>query len=350
MTQPQHEPNSGNASFPRVERMLEISALVEMCRSPYGLENYSPLLGHCYLLLNLAAEVSQADVPDLEMVAQQLRLLPCPVIGVGSAVPAALLRGLDIVVDSLQETETIIRNVMEHPLAAMTLVQVLRHNEDVDAQQGLLAESFAYASLQGAAEFLRELKTLQVSSVLPHGPRHSVAVERRGSELSITLNRPQQRNAYSTTMRESLYAALQLLKADESLEKAVISGAGSCFSIGGDLGEFGMVSDSATAHAIRSSRPIGRLLLELESQLEFRLHRACIGAGIELPAFANRVVANKNTFIQLPEIKLGLIPGAGGTVSILRRMGRQRTAYLALSARKINASTALEWGLIDAII
>ena len=57
-----------------------------------------------------------------------------------------------------------------------------------------------------------------------------------------------------------------------------------------------------------------------------------------------------NTFIQLPEIKLGLLPGAGGTVSILRRIGRHRTAYLALSARRISAATALQWGLVDAII
>ncbi|MBW2546968.1 MAG: enoyl-CoA hydratase/isomerase family protein, partial [Deltaproteobacteria bacterium] len=51
----------------------------------------------------------------------------------------------------------------------------------------------------------------------------------------------------------------------------------------------------------------------------------------------------------LPEITMGLIPGAGGTVSILRRIGRQRTAYLCLSAKRITAPTALEWGLIDSI-
>ena len=64
---------------------------------------------------------------------------------------------------------------------------------------------------------------------------------------------------------------------------------------------------------------------------------------------ATTVVADSNTFFQLPEIKLGLLPGAGGTVSILRRIGRHRTAYLALSARRINAATALEWGLVDEI-
>ncbi len=51
----------------------------------------------------------------------------------------------------------------------------------------------------------------------------------------------------------------------------------------------------------------------------------------------------------LPELGLGLIPGAGGTVSVTRRIGRWRTAYLVLSGRTIDADTALDWGLIDAI-
>ena len=72
-----------------------------------------------------------------------------------------------------------------------------------------------------------------------------------------------------------------------------------------------------------------------------------MGAGIELPAFARRVVAAEDAFFQLPELSLGLIPGAGGTVSIPRRIGRQRTARLALSGERLDAATALEWGLVD---
>jgi enoyl-CoA hydratase/carnithine racemase len=74
------------------------------------------------------------------------------------------------------------------------------------------------------------------------------------------------------------------------------------------------------------------------------------GAGVEIPTFGHRVTATRNTFFQLPEIRFGLIPGAGGCVSIPARIGRQRAAYMALSAKKINAATALQWGLIDAIV
>jgi enoyl-CoA hydratase/carnithine racemase len=74
-----------------------------------------------------------------------------------------------------------------------------------------------------------------------------------------------------------------------------------------------------------------------------------VGAGIELPAFVGRIVAAPGTAFRLPEIGMGLIPGAGGTVSIPRRIGRWRTLWLALTGDALDVPTALSWGLIDAI-
>ena len=91
------------------------------------------------------------------------------------------------------------------------------------------------------------------------------------------------------------------------------------------------------------------LIAKLGDQLTIRLHGACIGAGIELPAFASRVEADSETWFQLPEVSFGLVPGAGGTVSILKRIGRARLAAMALTGDPLDAATALEWGLIDEI-
>jgi enoyl-CoA hydratase/carnithine racemase len=74
-----------------------------------------------------------------------------------------------------------------------------------------------------------------------------------------------------------------------------------------------------------------------------------MGSGIELAAFADQVVAAPDTQIALPELALGLVPGAGGTVSLPRRIGRLRTAWLAFSGRTIDAEVALAWGLVDAV-
>jgi enoyl-CoA hydratase/carnithine racemase len=79
------------------------------------------------------------------------------------------------------------------------------------------------------------------------------------------------------------------------------------------------------------------------------LHGACIGAGIEMTAFAGHLIAAQGTTFALPEVGFGLVPGAGGTVSMPRRIGRQRTALLALSGQPIDAGLAHQWGLIDAI-
>jgi enoyl-CoA hydratase/carnithine racemase len=97
------------------------------------------------------------------------------------------------------------------------------------------------------------------------------------------------------------------------------------------------------------TRSPARLLAGMAERVQVELHGACIGAGIELAAFARRVVARPDTRIHLPEIRMGLIPGAGGTASLPRRIGRQRTAFLALSGRWVDAETARAWGLVDAL-
>ncbi len=321
----------------------EFETLSESLRD---LEVYSPLLEQRFLLLDADSALPRAA----ETLAHRLRRLPVPVIAVGNISSRVLASGVDTIVTEAKEARLLIANIVNYPLAAMTLVQLLRHNEEVTPEQGLLAESLAYASLQGGPECAHALAAAPTPAPTTDEPERAVLMERRDAVLHIVFNRPHARNAYSTALRDGLYEALQLLRMDASLKRAVVSGAGSCFSIGGDLREFGMRPDTATAHAVRSSRNVPLALLELGPRLEFHLHRACIGAGIELPAFAARVVANRNTFVQLPEITLGLLPGAGGTVSIARRIGRQRTAYLALSARRINAQTALRWGLVDAVI
>jgi hypothetical protein len=74
------------------------------------------------------------------------------------------------------------------------------------------------------------------------------------------------------------------------------------------------------------------------------MHGACIGAGIEIAAFAGRVEAREGTRIRLPELSMGLVPGAGGTVSLPRRIGQWRTAFLVLAGIPVELPTALAWG------
>ena len=150
-------------------------------------------------------------------------------------------------------------------------------------------------------------------------------------------------------MRDALCEALSVAEMDDTVEEVVISGNGPSFCAGGDLSEFGQVRDAAEAHLSRTTRSAGGLLASLDCRTRVQVHGACISAGIEVPAFADSIGAKPDAFFQLPEISFGLVPGAGGTVSVTRRIGRHRTAYMALTNERIPAQTALAWGLVDNI-
>ena len=184
---------------------------------------------------------------------------------------------------------------------------------------------------------------------LPPDPEPPVLTSRHDDELHIVLNRPHRHNAVTMALRDALSEALTLAAADDSITAVHLSGNGPSFCSGGDLGEFGSFPDPAIAHVTRLTRSPARLAHLIADKLHVHLHGSCMGAGIEVPALAHHVIADPDTVIALPELGLGLVPGAGGTASIPRRIGRQRTAALAFSGARIDAATALAWGLVDEI-
>jgi enoyl-CoA hydratase/carnithine racemase len=176
-----------------------------------------------------------------------------------------------------------------------------------------------------------------------------VLVERDDHRLALVLNRPEVRNALDRQMRDALLEALAVPAADPTLTDIDIRGNGPVFCSGGDLDEFGSFDDPASAHLVRTSTSIGRAIAAIADRTTVHLHGSCAGSGVELAGFANTVLATPDTTLSLPEIGLGLIPGAGGTVSLVRRAGRHRIALLALSGVAIRADVGVEWGLVDGI-
>ena len=249
-----------------------------------------------------------------------------------------------------QDSAPLLAGIERAPIAATILVQLLRAIHGIPIESALTAESLAYSTLQAGPEFrawLAANRAAAPAKPVDEGP--AVVMSREDETLELELNRASNHNAMSVEMRDALIEALQLVLADESIRTVRISGRGKCFSTGGDLTEFGTAPDPATAHLVRSMALPGRLLAQCARRVTVNVHGACIGSGIEFPAFAARVVAKPDAYFQLPELQFGLIPGAGGCVSISRRIGYQRTAWLVLSGKRINVRRALEWGLIDAV-
>lgn len=239
-------------------------------------------------------------------------------------------------------------SVQRSPRAAIVLAETLRLTSAAPVAEGLVIESLAYGLLQSGPEHAAWLAQ-RGDWIRPPLPGAPVLTARTDAELTITLNRPRLQNAYDYAMRDALCEALALAVADDSIGRVVLEGAGRSFCIGGDLREFGTRPDAVTAHLVRRTRSAAPYLAACASKLTAKVHGNCLGSGIEIAAFASRVTATPDTVIRLPELALGLIPGAGGTVSVTARAGRARTAYLALSGAPLDASAALGWGVVDVI-
>jgi enoyl-CoA hydratase/carnithine racemase len=249
-------------------------------------------------------------------------------------------------------TEELVQRVDRWPQAAATCDDVLRSLDPAaPTRGGLITESLAYSTLQSGREF-RDWLARRGPASSPSTP-DPVLVERQGDSLSIWLNRPARHNAFSTGMRHALLEALTIAQVDLSVHQVVLAGKGPSFCSGGDLAEFGSFEDPASAHFARTrynpARALDELAVRLGERLIARVHGQVLGSGLEMAAFCGRVEAHPDSHFGLPELALGLIPGAGGTVSITRRTGRWRTAYLVLSGRTITTATARQWGLVDAV-
>ncbi|HKJ25296.1 MAG TPA: enoyl-CoA hydratase/isomerase family protein [Myxococcota bacterium] len=328
--------------------------LVEACErlaSPWASDSFSAACGQPWVAVELAGAAPSPDAADA--LRRGLAELPCPSFAIvperGAPAARELADAFDVVLEPGDALAPLVEAVKRAPLAAAALAQLLRGGEARSVEQGLVAESSVYSMLQAGPEFaawLASQPTLRPE--IPESP--PLVAAREGAQLELVLANPAKRNAYSAELRDRLCEALQLAVADEAIEEIVLRGEGPAFCAGGDLDEFGLLVDPATAHAIRTTRSAARLLARCAGRVRAEIHGACVGAGIELPAFAGRVVARSDAWMQLPELAMGLVPGAGGTVSLPRRIGRQRTAWLALSGARVGAETAASWGLVDEIV
>ncbi|HRE01594.1 MAG TPA: enoyl-CoA hydratase/isomerase family protein [Ilumatobacteraceae bacterium] len=295
--------------------------------------------------------------PSTTQQLDSLGSLPLVVVGVAHETGAGLAVADVVVGPDDPALAAIITTIETNPIAATSLAVLLRMTTALDTSSGdavdvaLAAESATYSTLQAGAEFATWRAGRSGSAPAPD-PADAVVIERSSADdrqLTIWLNRPHRHNAFSRSMRDALCDALALAVVDDQITSIELRGNGPSFCSGGDLGEFGGFDDPASAHHTRLTRSPARLMHRIGDRCTAYLHGFCIGAGIELPAFCHRIVATPDARIGLPEVSLGLVPGAGGTVSLPRRIGRQRTAYLALSGVQLTAPEALAWGLVDAI-
>lgn len=239
------------------------------------------------------------------------------------------------------------RSVGEHPQAAGALTRHLRAVEGLDVPDGLVLESRLFSELLAGEEFAGWLAAR--GTPRPPDDLHRVLVDRVDDDLVITLDRPARRNAYDAAMRDQLLEALEIAKLDPAV-RVTVRGSGPDFCAGGDLDEFGTARDLVAAHRTRVAASPGRAIHGIRERVAVEVHGNAIGSGIEIAAFAGTVRATPGARFGLPELTMGLVPGAGGTVSLTRRVGRHRLLWWALTGTRLDATTARSWGLVDELL
>jgi enoyl-CoA hydratase len=181
-----------------------------------------------------------------------------------------------------------------------------------------------------------------------------VSTERDGFVAVVTIDHPPV-NALSTPLLEELEDELDALDEDEGVRAIVLKGAGErAFVAGADISEFPSLREAAAeAQESGSARGIQKLGVRMDaSRTPFvaAIHGFCLGGGLELAMCCDIRVAAEDAQLGQPEIKLGLIPGGGGTQRLPRLVGIGRAQLLNLTGDFIDARTAYEWGLVEKVV
>src|SRR5438874_5180579 len=171
----------------------------------------------------------------------------------------------------------------------------------------------------------------------------SVDLDRRGRVAVLTVNNPPV-NALSQHVRQGLHDGLKQAIADSATQAIVIACAGRTFIAGADITEFGKPPADPSLHSVLD------LIEGSPKPVVAAIHGTALGGGLEVTLACHYRVGVKDARFGLPEVKLGLLPGAGGTQRLPRVVGPQKALAMIVSGDPIRADEALKVGLIDEIV
>ncbi|MGG4609604.1 2,3-dehydroadipyl-CoA hydratase PaaF [Providencia sp. Me31A] len=165
--------------------------------------------------------------------------------------------------------------------------------------------------------------------------------------LTLTLNRPEVRNALSTDCLELLVKHLEQADNEDEIGAIVITGSPRFFAAGADLKE---LQQQTVASALADKRPqVWHRLSMISKPIITAANGYALGAGFELLLASDIIIAGESARFGLPEITLGLIPGAGGTQRLIRTVGKSLAMQMVLTGEPMSAKQALQAGLISEI-
>jgi enoyl-CoA hydratase len=179
-----------------------------------------------------------------------------------------------------------------------------------------------------------------------------VSTEQDGFVAVVTIDNPPM-NALSAALLDELETAIAALDADDSVRAVVLRGGGErAFVAGADIKEFPSLRESPPAEggSARGIQQLGSRMDEARTPFVAAIQGFCLGGGLELAMCCDVRVASEDAQLGQPEIKLGLIPGGGGTQRLPRLVGQGRAMLMNLTGDFVDAVTAERWGLVERVV
>lgn len=175
--------------------------------------------------------------------------------------------------------------------------------------------------------------------------------QKDGPIARVTLNRPERLNALDLQMRDDLSEVLPAVWADDEVRVVVFKGAGEkAFSVGADLNDFGTAPSIMASRHARWARDNWSLFIHSPKPLIAAIHGFALGVGCELALLCDLRIASEDAVLALPEVELGMIPGAGGSQTVSRVVKRGAGTELLLWGSRLSAAEALRIGLVQRVV
>ena len=173
---------------------------------------------------------------------------------------------------------------------------------------------------------------------------NGVTATRDGTVLRLTLDRQDKLNAVDTPLLTELAVRLGDAAADDSVRAVLLTGAGRAFCSGGDL------TGGDTRGAVLAANEVVRAITALPKPVVAGVHGPAVGFGCPLALACDLVVAARSAFFQLAFSQVGLMPDGGASALLPASIGRARATRMALTAEKVPAAVAFEWGMISHVV
>ena len=178
----------------------------------------------------------------------------------------------------------------------------------------------------------------------------TILVSKKEGIVYLTLNRPDVRNAISQQMIDEILETLRLIDRDDEIRIVIITGAGKAFMAGADIAELKRMKPMDILRWNEGVVRINAGLEKLRQPVIAAINGAAMGGGMELAISCTFRIMAESAKMGLPEVKLGIIPGTGGTQRLPRLIGKGRAMELLLTGEIIDASEAFRIGLVNQVV